>query len=375
MEPLLFILLSVVASALDDTGSSAEARSAMASFLGLNRTRRTLSPEGSCFGPRVVASGPVDAAGRLLQTPRLIWPKGQGPGGRWTVLSLFDGIGSAAVALQSLGVPVGRYLSVETDPSKNQVLHRHFPSIESAGDVRTVDPTKIGPVDLLIGGSPCTDLSVANPDREGLCGARSSLFWEFLRVLKATRPTWWIFENVDKLSEEDEATLTRELGVGPFVLDAGVVSAQRRVRLYWTNLTRVCVPTDRGRRLREVLLPYEAVGPDELRPAPERMSSIPKGTSRSYLEGGKGHAFLPDTEDKSPTLVRNLRRGSPYDVVVQGGRTRRLSPLEAERLQGFPDGYTAGLTRRLRLAGVGDAMSVPVLVHLLAHLGLAPARG
>ena len=110
-------------------------------------------------------------------------------------------------------------------------------------------------IDLMVGGSPCQDLSIAKKDRKGLDGERSSLFWEYVRILREVKPKYFILENVASMPKEAKETITRELGVEPIMINAALVSAQNRKRLFWTNIPNVTLPDDKGILLRDILEP------------------------------------------------------------------------------------------------------------------------
>lgn len=122
------------------------------------------------------------------------------------VLSLFDGVSCARVALDRAGLLVSAYLACEIDPHAIKVSQRNFPDIQHLGDVRGVTQVD-GPIDLLIGGSPCTDLSIAKKNRQGLAGEHSSLFWEYVRIWRLVRPTWFVLENVASMPKADRDTI------------------------------------------------------------------------------------------------------------------------------------------------------------------------
>lgn len=176
------------------------------------------------------------------------------------VLSLFDGISCARVALERAGIKVDSYLASEIDTYAVAISRKNYPDIVRLGDVRGVINFKENP-DLLIGGSPCQDLSSANTNRKGLAGARSGLFYEYLRILKETQPKYFILENVASMSKEARATITAELGVEPIMINAALVSAQSRKRLFWTNIADVTQPEDKGILLRDIL--QSGVTPDK----------------------------------------------------------------------------------------------------------------
>ena len=167
------------------------------------------------------------------------------------VLSLFDGISCARVGLERQGFNVDYYAS-EIDKHAIQISDKHGYSVR-LGDVRNVG--YIPDVDLLVGGSPCQDLSISKKDRKGLEGERSGLFWEYVRVLRLCNPKWFILENVASMPKADKDIITREMGVQPIMIDASLVSAQSRKRLFWTNIPVVGLPVDRGIRVKDILEP------------------------------------------------------------------------------------------------------------------------
>ena len=164
------------------------------------------------------------------------------------VVSLFDGISCLRVALGDREV---EYHASEIDPHAIKVSKTNYPDIKQLGDVRTVE--KIEDVDLLCGGSPCVDLSIAKKNRKGLEGDKSSLFYEYLRVLRLIKPKWFILENVNSMPKKDRDIITKEMGVEPIMINASLVSAQCRKRLFWTNIPVVGLPEDRKILLKDIL--------------------------------------------------------------------------------------------------------------------------
>ena len=127
------------------------------------------------------------------------------------VLSLFDGISCARVALERAGVKVEKYYASEIDKYAIQISQKNYPDIIQMGDIKGVssysntnalcDPFDMNnpewiKIDLLIGGSPCQDLSIAKANRKGLDGERSGLFYEYVRILNEVKPKYFILENV-----------------------------------------------------------------------------------------------------------------------------------------------------------------------------------
>lgn len=150
------------------------------------------------------------------------------------VLSLFDGISCARVALERAGFKVKKYYTSEVDKYAIQIAQKNYPDTIQLGDVRGITKEMVGDVDLIIGGFPCQDLSVAKNNREGLKGERSGLFYECVRLVNELKPKHFIFENVNSMPKEAKETITKELfGIEPIMIDANLVSAQNRKRLFW----------------------------------------------------------------------------------------------------------------------------------------------
>lgn len=189
------------------------------------------------------------------------------------VLSLFDGISCARVALDRAGIEVAQYYSSEIDKYAMQISAKNWPEIWQVGSVDRVMSDFKGrggfypamhyrvDVDLLIGGSPCQDLSIAKKDRKGLDGDRSGLFWEYVRILNEVKPKYFILENVASMPKEAKALISETLGVEPIMIDAALVSAQRRKRLFWVGKlvgdkyeqVMIPLPEDRGIFLKDIL--------------------------------------------------------------------------------------------------------------------------
>jgi len=136
------------------------------------------------------------------------------------ILSLFDGISCARVALDRAGIPVEAYYASEVDKYAMQISAKNYPDIKQLGSVVGIcygketllaypDQGFTTDIDLLIGGSPCQDLSIAKKDRKGLDGDRSGLFWEYVRILKEVKPKYFILENVFSMSRESREMISR----------------------------------------------------------------------------------------------------------------------------------------------------------------------
>lgn len=177
------------------------------------------------------------------------------------VLSLFDGISCGRLALERAGIPVEVYYASEIDKYAIKVSEKNYPDIIRLGDVRDIDFSQFtDKIDLLIGGSPCQDLSIAKQNRQGLSGERSGLFWKYVEALRIIKPKHFLLENVASMSKENKQAISEALGVEPILINSALVSAQQRKRLYWCNWA-VDQPEDKGILLKSVLesgQPYTA---------------------------------------------------------------------------------------------------------------------
>ncbi|XP_044940011.1 DNA (cytosine-5)-methyltransferase 3B isoform X8 [Mustela putorius furo] len=163
------------------------------------------------------------------------------------VLSLFDGIATGYLVLKELGIKVEKYVASEVCEESIAVgTVKHEGNIKYVNDVRNITKRNIeewGPFDLVIGGSPCNDLSNVNPARKGLYEGTGRLFFEFYHLLNYTRPKegddrpfFWMFENVVAMKVGDKRDISRFLECNPVMIDAIKVSAAHRARYFWGNL-------------------------------------------------------------------------------------------------------------------------------------------
>ena len=218
------------------------------------------------------------------------------------VLSLFDGISCARVALDRAGILVNCYLAAEIDKNAIKISEKNYPDIIRVGSV--VDLEVEGQIDLLIGGSPCQDISIAKKDRKGLNGDRSGLFWEYVRIKNECKPQWFILENVASMPKADRDIITKEMGVDPVMFNASLVSAQSRKRLFWTNIP-FDLPEDRGILLKDILqnnVDDKFYIKKEMKANGNTTGKVGYiGEGEQYGQGGQAHRVY-STDGKTPTL-------------------------------------------------------------------------
>ncbi|XP_076128981.1 DNA (cytosine-5-)-methyltransferase 3 alpha a isoform X2 [Alosa pseudoharengus] len=270
------------------------------------------------------------------------------------VLSLFDGIATGLVVLRDLGIQVERYVASEVcEDSITVGMVRHEGKVTYVGDVRTVLRKHIqewGPFDLVIGGSPCNDLSIVNPARKGLYEGTGRLFFEFYRLLHEARPKpgddrpfFWLFENVVAMGVSDKRDISRFLECNPVMIDAKEVSAAHRARYFWGNLPGMKRPLTAMANdkldLQDCLEHGRTAKFDKLRTITTRSNSIKQGKDQHYP------VFMSEKEDI-------------------------LWCTEMERVFGFPVHYTdvSNMSRLARQRLLGRSWSVPVIRHLFAPL-------
>lgn len=263
------------------------------------------------------------------------------------VLSLFDGISCARVAL---GDRVASYYAAEIEPNAIKIAKKNYPDTIHLGDVRTITKDTLPPIDLLIGGSPCQDLSIAKRGRVGLEGERSGLFYEYLRIKNELNPRWFVLENVASMPKKDKDIISKEMGVEPIMIDASLVSAQSRKRLFWTNIPVNGLPKDKGILLKDILQDAEV---------DERM-----------ISNGKAYTLTSSYSKVSPSekQIQNSINKKQRTMVIGNAGIRKLTPIECERLQGLPDNYTEGIAMTNRYTCLGNAFNVEVIRHIVQQI-------
>lgn len=279
------------------------------------------------------------------------------------VLSLFDGISCGQIALERAGIPVKRYYASEIDSNCITVTQESFPNTIQLGDIRQIDGNLFKSVDLLIGGSPCQDFSTLGK-REGLNGNKSSLFWEFARILKEVKPKYFLLENNANMPKEAKEIITNELGVEPIRINSKLFVQQNRDRLYWTNIS-VTVPTQREYK------PILEINRERIKLVPYVEKKLPLFIEKyGYIPEKFNPYNLTEITDIFPCLTAqgNSQTKSSTVIINQGGVYSKLSPVEWERLQTIPDNYTSAINESNRYKCIGNAWTVDVIAHIFRGL-------
>ena len=286
------------------------------------------------------------------------------PKKKYHINSFFAGIGGFDVAFEKQGFS-SQFLC-EINPFCNQILNRHWPNVQKAEDINLIEENEIPDAEVWCGGFPCQDISVARgaSKRLGLKGKRSGLFYRFAELIEAKMPEVVVIENVAGLFTSNKG---RDFGVILQTLSSlGYSVAWRLLNSRYFGVpqsrTRVYLCCWRSNPLKTLSVMFDQQG--AIKPQNERLDFI---TEES----------LPNEYPKVPKVAYCLAASSGRHTGTDWSRTyvvcengvRRLSPLESERLQGFPDNWTLPSEtsindeniNTLRYTAIGNAVSVPVV--------------
>jgi len=281
------------------------------------------------------------------------------------VLSLFDGMSCTQLALKKADIPVTRYFASEVDKYAIKVTQANFPDTIQLGDVRQVTADQVGDIDLLVGGSPCQGFSFAGK-RLAFDDPRSALFFEFVRCLKEINPRYFLLENV-RMKQEHLNVISDCLEVEPICINSALVSAQNRVRYYWTNISGIEKLEDKGIVLRDILETH----PDNYTLMSDKFTKRQEGrkclvdmnkqksaslSAMEYVKNGRQGDYLACESTGIPVVTR--------DEVYW----RKLTPVECERLQTVPDNYTNHASNTQRYKMLGNGMTVDVIASILEKI-------
>jgi DNA (cytosine-5)-methyltransferase 1 len=290
-------------------------------------------------------------------------------------LSLFSGVGGFDLALRNKGHEV--VAACEIDQYARSVYARHFPGVTIHENACNIDPEQLPDFDGICAGFPCQAFSIAG-NRLGFEESRGTLFFEIARIAKQKRPRLLLLENVKGLLSHDGgrtfaeilATLD-ELGYDAEwqVLNSKYFVPQNRERIFIIGHLRGTT--------RPKVFPVRESGEGNNGARPEaqgegeRVSS--QYSSSLMSASGSGSRQYINTIDAnyhkggSRPMIQHVHNSDSqanriYDMI------RRLTPMECERLQGFPDGWTDTLSDTQRYKCMGNAVTVPVIEFILSKL-------
>lgn len=298
------------------------------------------------------------------------------------VLSLFDGISCGQVALERVGIKIDKYFASEIKKHAIKVTQLHYPNTIQIGDVRNVSYNNgilhtdngdfdVGKIDILMGGSPCQDFSASRTflrkDRAyGLDGDRSGLFYEWLRIREECKPRYWLLENV-KMRNNAKKELDDCIGVKGVEINSSLVSFQNRIRYYWTNISNVIPPKDRG-------INFQDYKDKDYEYCKQFKCPVNKTCIRAWNDG-KGpegnsmrHCINVTYAEKIGTLRTKQYRIPNSGLVEFDNFCRFLTRREIELAQTLPIGYTDCLSYNQMQDVCGDGWTVDVIAHIFKGL-------
>jgi len=308
------------------------------------------------------------------------------------ILSLFDGISCGRIALERAGISIENYYASEIDKHSKKIALANFPNTIQLGDVRTITAEMIpDKIDVLVGGSPCTDLSVLNKNGKGLEGKKSGLFYEFVRLKEELKPKYFLLENVYSMKREFRDKITELLGVEPILLNSKLVSAQSRSRLYWTNIPGIVEPEDRGILLKDIIesgytekeksscltasYNSSAVMNYFFRSERQKIFTCPITAVTHTASGFTINTYYTTTDKievifnkKEKYVLQKARNLDSLEKLKQ--ITRKLTVKECERLQTLPEKYCYHVSDNQQYKAIGNGFTVDMVAHIFSFIPL-----
>lgn len=279
------------------------------------------------------------------------------------VLSLFDGMSGGQLALNRAYIEYDNYYAAEIDVNSIKVTQHNYPNTIQLGDVKNVKGCDLPSIELLIAGSPCQSFSTLG-DGTGFDG-KSGLFWEFIRILNEVKPKYFLLENV-VMKKEWRDIISTELGVEPIKINSNLVSAQNRKRLYWTNIPNIIQPENKNIFIEDVL---DKEFDDKYWLRKNNTDLLLKKVS---IDNAPKIACIDvynkkvKLDRKCPTLTLPHHNSIR---LLQGGRIRKLTPNECERLQNVPVNYTnCAISDIHRYSMLGNGWTIDVIAHIFKNI-------
>lgn len=265
------------------------------------------------------------------------------------------------------------YYAYEIEPNAIKITQSNYPDTIQCGDVTEADYNRYKGFDVLMGGSPCQDLSNYKYDRgdvKGLDGKKSSLFYYYVKALNEIKPKYFLLENVASMEEKWVDVISRELGVKPIMINSNLVSAQERKRLYWTNISNIKQPKDKKIILKDIVVDADKVPDKYWYNRPFTYNGDNKKVQCTLLGTGlmRNMREVYNLNGKCNTLLVDGDGGNRQKKIYQDGRCRKLMPIEYERLQTLPDNYTSCVADCHRYSAVGNGWTVDIIAHIFQNM-------
>lgn len=268
------------------------------------------------------------------------------------------------LALRKAGIIYENYYASEIEKQPISITMDNFPDTIQIGNVLNVKGEDLPEIDLLIAGSPCQGFSKSgnglNFEHHG-----SKLYFEFLRLLKETKPKYFLLENV-KMDKWCQDVITKDLGVNPVLINSARVTAQNRKRLYWTNIPFSIDIPNKNLYLKDIInIEAERTWID---------SNWIRNSRRTtnYLQfdpnntGHSGQAHRAYFLNKKIGCL-HTKSGTDHKVLI-GDKVGRLTRNEGEQLQTVPLNYTKAVPEIKAINIMGNGWTVDIITHILLGL-------
>lgn len=283
------------------------------------------------------------------------------------VLSLFDWISCWMIALERAWIKVNKYFASEIDKYATQISEKNYKNIIRLWDVNKRKEWDLLDIDLIIWWSPCQWFSFSGKQL-AFDDPRSKLFFTMVDIINHYKPKYFLLENV-KMKREYQDVITKYMLVEPIEINSALVSAQNRKRLYRTNIPWIEQPQDKWIFLKDIMENntseimysepyYKRYGLEEW--CVWYVWNLPKQATRVYAINNKSQCI---------TALWWWQWGKTglYDIPNTNS-SRKLTPIECERLQTIPDNYTEWVSNSQRYKMLWNWRTVDVISHIFSYL-------
>ena len=291
------------------------------------------------------------------------------------ILSLFDGIGTARLALQQANIPIKKYYAAEINKNAKTIANKNFPDIIHLqnGDIykEFTTPTQYKKeyknINLLIAGFPCQSISKATNKENGLYNGKSKTFWKMIEIINTIKPKHIIIENVASMKTNTKRIISETLNIQPITLNSQRVCAQNRKRLYWIG------------QYNNKTNKYETI---PIKPPANKnvfLKHILHDKSNKILQRKRGYNPGGIKTGKSPTITTSAWEHNNYVItkpitntnitnLLTEQKIRKITPTEMEKLQTFPKNYTHGISNPQRYKLLGNAFTTKIIEHIIKEI-------
>ena len=275
------------------------------------------------------------------------------------VFSMFSGIGGFELGIEQSDINTELVGYAEIDKYAISIFEKQFTGVTNYGDATAITASNLPDFDLLVGGFPCQAFSIAGK-QQGFSDTRGTLFFDIARICAEKRPRYLVLENVKGLLSHDGGqtfqTILRVLADLGYRVEWQVLNSKNFG--VPQNRERVFIVGYLGERSGQEIFPLTTYSQSASVVALQQLNKAESQGNRIY-----------DSSGLATTLASQAGGlGAKTGLYQIDTQVRRLTPTECERLQGFPDGWTAGLSDTQRYKTLGNAVTVPVVTAVINQL-------